>query len=286
MKINELVAAKQIMQYIQFHDELNPALWEGEKLKPEVREKLLEISNEFYEFLEVEGLVVSDIMFTGSNAAFNYNTKNSDIDLHLLVDMTQVCEELAENFFNTKKTLWNKIHNIQIEGLDVELYVEDFSNQVHAAGIYSVMNDDWIKRPVAEKPAINDTSLVAKTEQYVDLIETLLAGEPSKQEVKEVLIQIYELRKAGLDSPASEWSVENLAFKSLRNLGYLDKIRNYILKAGDKELSLSEAISAYGRYCPKCGNPTIRTERRMSPDALDRCSSGHEYKRSDATRRN
>ena len=37
---------------MKFHDELNQKLFNGEELKPEVKDKLKEIANAFIEFLE------------------------------------------------------------------------------------------------------------------------------------------------------------------------------------------------------------------------------------------
>jgi hypothetical protein len=45
------------------------------------------------------------------------------------------------------------------------------------------------------------------------------------------------MRSAGLKK-SGEFSVENLVFKELRNLGYLDKINDYIKSSQDQRLSL------------------------------------------------
>ena len=42
------------------------------------------------------------------------------------------------------------------------------------------------------------------------------------------------LKKAG------DYSVENLMFKELRNLGYLDRVNNYILSSENEKLSLKK----------------------------------------------
>jgi len=48
------------------------------------------------------------------------------------------------------------------------------------------------------------------------------------------------MRKAGLER-AGEWSTENLVFKSLRNLGFIDRISDKIRELEDQELSLEQA---------------------------------------------
>jgi hypothetical protein len=48
------------------------------------------------------------------------------------------------------------------------------------------------------------------------------------------------MRKAGLER-AGEWSVENLVFKILRNLGLIDQITEKIQELEDQQLSLEQA---------------------------------------------
>ena len=66
-------------------EKLNTDIWDGNVLKNEVRERLLEIAEEFVKFINVELEMsdIEDIIFTGSLANYNY-TKFSDIDVHVL----------------------------------------------------------------------------------------------------------------------------------------------------------------------------------------------------------
>jgi hypothetical protein len=51
--------------------------------------------------------------------------------------------------------------------------------------------------------------------------------------------KIAKMRKAGLER-AGEWSVENLVFKILRNLGLIEQITEKIRELEDQELSLEQ----------------------------------------------
>jgi hypothetical protein len=51
--------------------------------------------------------------------------------------------------------------------------------------------------------------------------------------------KITKMRKAGLER-AGEWSVENLVFKILRNLGLIDQIAEKIRELEDQQLSLEQ----------------------------------------------
>jgi len=48
------------------------------------------------------------------------------------------------------------------------------------------------------------------------------------------------MRKAGLER-AGEWSVENLCFKTLRNLGLIDDLTERVRELEDEQLSLEQA---------------------------------------------
>ena len=262
-EIFEKYDSDELLQYVKFHDELNPKLWDGMKLKSDVRSKLLKIVDRFIEFVDLPELNIEDIVFTGSNASFNFvnvkdgiNEYTSDIDCHLIVNFNDITietqlqdeetvlpkKDFMQNFFDSKRTYWNKLHNIKINGFPVEIYIESTENKVTANGIYSVENDEWLKEPKKEKPSVDDISLVSKTNQYIDEIDDLLDDEPDIDEVKKMLEKIYDMRKLGLQE-GGEFSVENLTFKELRNIGYLDKMRDYILNKGDEEMSLDEAAS-------------------------------------------
>ena len=65
----------------------------------------------------------------------------------------------------------------------------------------------------------------------------MLTAADSSDDIKRLIDKIYQMRKAGL-ADAGEFSTENLSFKVLRNLGYLDKIRTAYNHLQDQELGL------------------------------------------------
>ena len=231
------MALAPISDLTPYHDRLNPRLWRGNRLRIGVRIKLMQTAVAFYRFLDVPQLRVDDILLTGSNAAYNY-TQLSDIDLHLLVRYDETsCPALAGNFFTTKKSLWNQTYDIVIYDHDVELYVEDARDPVRATGVYSVLHDKWLKIPSDTPPERNDTAVLAKAEAYADEIESLLVGEPKIEEITDLLSRLHTLRQNGLLS-GGEFSVENLAYKTLRNLGFLQRLYDKRIEIRDRSLSL------------------------------------------------
>jgi hypothetical protein len=220
-----------------FHHRLNPRLWRDHHLRLGVRLKLFQTALAFYRFLALPNLKVNDIIMTGSNAAFNY-TPLSDIDVHLVVQFSRTtCPALAENFFTTKKTLWNQTYHITVHGHPLELYVEDTTKPVQANGVYSILRDHWLKMPSDLPPRRNDTAVLHKVEAFKDEIDALLVDDPKIGPVNQILERLRILRQNGL-LDGGEFSVENLTYKILRSLGYMQKLYDARIKARDKALSI------------------------------------------------
>ena len=222
---------------VKFNNELNPRIWDGMKMRPEVREKLLAIAADFQQSLGVNGLDVEDITVSGSNAGFTY-TPHSDIDLHLVVRMPEDCDEVYQELFNAKKYQYNDEHDIRIGGYDVELYVQP-SDQPHvSAGVYSVKNNDWIHIPRQIAARVDDESVRNKYEDVKSRIESALNSNDIDR-LRRLWDKIKDMRKSGL-AQNGELGAENLAFKMLRTQGDLGQLKDAINRARDAELSLTE----------------------------------------------
>lgn len=226
---------------LDYHTKLNPALWDGFELKEDVKEALGKIANKFSEFIDVKQMRILDYIITGSNCAFNY-TPDSDIDIHVVVDASALGDNpLTSPFLLAKKSLWNSGHDITVKGFDVELYAEDANdkdNKLVATGVYSLLTDEWIKRPEYEPIQIDDQAVRSKAEDIMQQIDQLIAdGNVDQEAIDKLWDHIRKMRRSGL-SKGGEFSVENLAFKVVRNNGYFDKLRDFERNLEDEELSL------------------------------------------------
>lgn len=219
-------------QAIKIHDELNPKIFESGKMKPEIRNGLLEIAEHFIEFIGVD-LEVTDITISGSNAAFSYSPE-SDIDLHIVVEVPQ--DPVYVELLSAKKNVYNAEHDIKVKGIDVELYAQDANEEHHSLGIYSVLNDDWVSKPKKQQMDIDSDDVQSKYNNYKERIEVVL--QQDRLEVaKDMAKDIKRLRQGGLRR-GGEFSAENLAFKILRKQGIIDKLYAHIKKLQDSELSI------------------------------------------------
>lgn len=117
----------ELEEDIEKHEELNPLLFENDELKPEIKEAIEKIVNQFIEDLKTDGvkIEVKDIILVGSNVSYNY-TKDSDLDIHIIVDKdTLDCDpEIYTLLYGAYRSLFNKNYDITIKGIPVEIYVE------------------------------------------------------------------------------------------------------------------------------------------------------------------
>ena len=74
-----------------YHNKLNIKFWDEGGLKPEVKDKLLQIGTKWAEFAKIPATAVKDMILVGGNANYNY-TRFSDLDLHLVVDKSQIAD--------------------------------------------------------------------------------------------------------------------------------------------------------------------------------------------------
>lgn len=234
MRITELLESKN---YVTVNTRLNPKLWERDQLRPEVKSKLVEIARAFEDFIGVD-IKVIDYTVTGSNANYTW-TEYSDLDLHLIVPGTPSEEE--RELFSAKKSLWAEQRDITIRGLPVECYVQGEDEPHHSTGVYSLSQEKWLVIPKKVKPQVNDSSVEAKKDAVLAAVEQALISKDLNK-LRSVKDKITQMRKAGLER-AGEWSVENLVFKILRNLGLIDQITNKIRELEDQELSLEQQHS-------------------------------------------
>ena len=239
-------AADKVLASFEPKDHLNKELWNGFTLKPIVRKKLLAIAKEYYKSLNLKkDVVIKDIVFTGSNANFNWSsTKYSDIDLHLKIEYDDIDEnsDLVTEYMFDKKALWNKTHNIKIYGYDVELFAQDASQDApFDAGVYSLTQGEWLQQPKEGIFKFNSKEVLDKTKQLEQEANRLFKTKDVSKvdDIDRLKERIQKLRKDTVTN-GGEFDPSNLAYKYLRRKKILDKLTDLKTRILDRELTLSK----------------------------------------------
>ena len=236
------------------HCELHPKLWPNRYLNSKVRLRLLDIADDFIEFLNIPWVKPCDIILTGSLCSFNYS-KFSDFDLHILYNFTDIDDrvEFVKQYVDAKKSQWNDMHeNLRIYGFPVELYVQDVNEEHTANGMYSLESNNWLKVPEVDNiKAISLEKFTIKNKilkiirEINKLISAADATNDKKQledigkKVKKLFDRIKGMRREGLKK-RGEMSIGNIVFKYLRRYDYISDLMDLKYELYDKIKSLEK----------------------------------------------
>ena len=212
---------------------LHPRFWSNDTFDEGVRKKILKIVDDF--FGEPENATeIDDIQLTGSLANYNY-TKHSDLDVHILLDFSKINNDtdLVKRALDGKRFIWNLRYDITIGGQQIELYYQDTNEPHIASGLYSLKDGEWIIKPEYNPPSIDERDVLKKAEGIADIINRF--GDEVDQDIdsskahewythaKKLKNKLAKMRSKGLHREG-EFSIENLAFKELRNNGSIGKL--------------------------------------------------------------
>jgi hypothetical protein len=251
LELSDPETDSKIIKSFQLKDKLCPEVFDndgsgGYSLKKDVSDKLLEITDNFIDFLGVD-FFIHDVILTGSLANYNWS-EYSDVDLHILIDMNELNDDksvalsdIVKEFFDAKKNVWNEKHDVKIKGFDVELYVQDVNEEHVSSGVYSVLNNEWVVEPSMKKENIDTKKILEKGEFFAKRIDQLIDYHESGKDIDKMALDLRDklkkFRKSGLES-GGEYSYENLTFKLLRRNGYIEKLMNLRNSISNKKLSL------------------------------------------------
>ena len=226
--------------------ELSPDVWEDEDfIKTDLKKNLEKIARDFLDSLGISA-EIKDIIVTGSLANYNWS-QFSDVDLHILLDFGEIDEntELVKQMFDKSRIIWNKEHDIKVKDHDIEIYVQDINEPHVSTGIYSILDDNWEKKPIPTQISIEKDDIRKKSAHLMDEIDEtqnmLDEGDDEGAFLNSMRLKekIKNFRKGGLEK-GGEFSSENLSFKVLRRNGYLEKLGDIYTSSYDSIMSIDE----------------------------------------------
>ena len=234
-------------------EQLCPAIWRENNLRPIIRKRLLSIARDFIENLDENmNIVAEDVVLVGSIAGFNWS-KYSDIDLHIMVNYKKLekygTRETLKSLFDMKKNDWNSKHDILIYGYPVEMYIQGDDEPNASDGVYSVKYGQWIKIPSGGSEPVHKELIKVQAARYINIIDAIAnAAEEATSvsrcvklynEMDRVHDEIVLGRREGLAADG-ESAAGNIVFKVLRRTGHLGMTNDIKRMLYDKIHNLGE----------------------------------------------
>lgn len=226
-------------QNLDLHKDVWDVVDDSVKIKKEIKDQLIKIAMDFFLTLDVDD-IFDTITLTGSMANFNYS-EYSDFDVHVLMDLSKINDdkELVKQLMLSKKSLWNEKHNIKIKNHDVEMYVQGTDEVHYSTGVYDLIKDEWIAEPAYQAVDIDKTAIIDKVQDIMGRIDSVMQSPNRLKEIDKLKEKIRNMRQCGLET-GGEYSIENLAFKTLRNIGEITKLYATATSDYDKMMSIDE----------------------------------------------
>ena len=239
-----------------------PSIWkDDDTLDSKVRLKLLDIADDFWEYVDITWVEPVGIIITGSLCNYNWS-EFSDVDLHLIVNFNEIDErvDFVRQYLDSKKNEWNEEHGaLKIYGYPVELYVQNIDEDVNAGGVYDLEENKWIRKPSyddMEEIGTESDDIKEKAARVMTIIDDMCdyfntTDDSHKLEIlgddaKRLWDKIKEMRKNGL-AKDGEMSIGNIIYKYMRRKKYLDKLFDLRTAIYDKTNTITEGVS-YDRF--------------------------------------
>ena len=252
-QIDEMISPEEIsVDSFEVKDTLHPRFWNDEQqLDMHIRRALLVIAKDFIDEYNLGEYEIDDIIMTGSLANYNWSEEFSDVDLHIVMDTTQLSEDpsLAKSISDAMKNMWNKTHtDISVGGFPVELYIQDTHEPHKSSGVYSLLYDEWRTFPSLDKLSgeIEEDEIKTRTAEYMNLIDEIemLYNDIDPLKMYHICAKLMDKIKAERtsgftnDDDAAELTTGNLIFKSLRRSGHIEKLIDIKRRCFDRARSI------------------------------------------------
>lgn len=237
-QINESNNSEVKLYDFDIKTSLNNKIWDGTKLRSEIKKKLEIIADEFAKYSDIDKKEIIDVLIVGSSANYNWSIY-SDIDLHLVIDFNSLQDKdknFLRDYFDTKKRLWSLTKEVKLKGIEVEMYVNDIEDELESKGVYSIKQNKWLLEPEKLQFDYDKKEIKKISKKFFKKIDNaILENDIFKiEELKDV---IKNMRKNSLEKEG-EGGLYNLVFKVLRNSGYMEKLINKENEIKSEKLSL------------------------------------------------
>jgi hypothetical protein len=211
-----------------FPTQLDQRLWNGMELKPDVRQRSLEIVDDIVRNSGIPGLTVDSVELFGSDASYEYDD-TSDFGIHVFTHSSLPSAQLEPllRLLNDDVERRQEGH-ITFNGVVVEVTFHgrrtDNYRPTPGMGQYSLSEDRWIERPTTQPSNFDRAQMALDVKRFVGDYNDLVAGYTADPKGFDCARfgaldkSLKDYRNDGLVNGFGSRSTPNLAYRALRRL--------------------------------------------------------------------
>lgn len=221
---------QRVEEISTFPTELDPRLWRNAKLRPEVRQRVLDVVGQMFDALKLDNVSIKAVEVRGSNVSYEYDD-SADFGVRVFLETSAYqgnIEDLAARvksynaFIETQHEGQVLIHGVPLE---VNFYVIRTArlDPVKGVGHYSISDDRWMEPPVVQESTFDRarmlTDIEGFTSRYNALVMEYFANKRSFNcnRWSGFSKALGGYRNAGIEASGTR-STENLVYRLLRRL--------------------------------------------------------------------
>ncbi|MCX7351425.1 MAG: hypothetical protein NTZ54_18550 [Alphaproteobacteria bacterium] len=213
-----------------FPTDLDPRIWDGDKLREDVRQRTLEVIEYMFAELKLKNVTIQSVEVRGSNVSYEYDDA-ADFGVRVFLDTSAYKGSIEDLAARIKS--YNAFIEVKHEGkvllhgvpLEVNFYVIRSArlNPVKGVGHYSITEDKWMERPAVQESKFDRNQMLADmtgvTTTYNGLVTAYFADKQGFEcsRWKDFSKSLGDYRNAGIDKSGTR-STENLVYRLLRRL--------------------------------------------------------------------
>ena len=212
-----------------FPTELDPRIWTGLQMKPDVRDATLRIVDQIVSSTGIDGLAVDSVELFGSNVSYEYDD-SSDFGVHAFVHSTAFPPEQLAPLLD----LLNDDIERRQEGrilfygvpLEVTFHAARTQNYQPQAGIgqYSISEGRWIEMPTQQPDNFDRSQMMSDAMVFVGKYNDLASSYATAKKgfacsrFGALDDEMAAYRDSGFSSGLGSRSTQNLTYRVLRRL--------------------------------------------------------------------
>lgn len=248
---SDAAVSKVVEAITTFPTQLDPRIWDGLTMKPDVREAILRVLDRVIGETRIDGLTVDAVDLFGSNASYEYDDK-SDVGVHVFVHKPGMTDDEFTPYMHLLNDQVERRQEgrIQFYGLPLELsfHAGRSANYQPRPGIgqYSVTDGRWVIEPVKQPDNFDRNQMKIDAKKFIgkynDLVRQYLAGKKGFDCTRFNALdrEMADYRSQGFQQGLGSRSTRNLTYRALRRLNV--EIPEMVDKLEDECTFINESV--------------------------------------------